>query len=119
MAKNALIKLSKLNNKKEVLGYAQVLNANDESLTLSQVQELEDTSGLRAFVRGTSLSQFNGELNIVDNPENATDKDRAFRDEVIAKMSKIDDKFEFVKFFDTSTEEKTNMGFFFSISDMV
>jgi hypothetical protein len=119
MAKNALIKLSKVVSK-EVLGYAQVLNANDESLTLNQVQGLEDTTGLRAFVRGTNLNQFDGELEIADNPEKEpTSEQKAFRDEVIAKMAKIDEKFEFVKFFNTSTKEKTNMGFYFNISDMV
>ena len=116
--KNNVITLSKVDNKKEVLGYVQVLDGDDNTLTKAQIDALDDKNGLRAFVRGTSIDDFAGELNI-ENGKDIQDNDKDFRNEVIEKMALIDAKFEFVKFFNTSTTEKTNMGLFFSISDMV
>lgn len=116
--KNNVITLSKVDNKKEVLGYVQVLDSNDNTLSKAQIDALEDKNGLRAFVRGTSIDDFAGELNI-EHGQDIQDNDKDFRNEVIEKMALIDAKFEFVKFFNKSTAERTNMGLFFSISDMV
>ncbi len=109
-----LITLTKVDNPKEKLGYVQVLDDNGNELSLAEAQSVDPNVSLRAFVRGTSLDQFAGELNIVDG--NGKDEDLDFRNEVIAKMELVDERFQYVKFFDKSTDEKTNMGFFFVIN---
>lgn len=109
-----LITLTKVDNPKEKLGYVQVLDDNGNELSLAEAQSVDPNVSLRAFVRGTSLDQFAGELNIVDG--NGKDEDLDFRNEVITKMELVDERFQYVKFFDKSTDEKTNMGFFFVIN---
>tara|TARA_B100000214_G_scaffold372685_1_gene351413 strand:+ start:190 stop:582 length:393 start_codon:yes stop_codon:yes gene_type:complete len=111
-----LITLTKVDDAKSPLAYAQVIDENGNELSLAEVQSEDNKHlSLRAFIRGTSLDQFAGELNIVD--ENGKDEDLNFRNEVIAKMELVDKRFQFVKFFDTSTNEKTNMGFFFVVNN--
>lgn len=109
-----LITLTKVDNPKENLGYVQVLDDNGNELSLAEVQEAEPNVSMRAFVRGTSINDFAGELNIVDG--NGKDDDLSFRNEVITKMALVDKRFQYVKFFDKSTDEKTNMGFFFVVN---
>ena len=110
-----LITLTKVDNPKENLGYVQVLDENGNELSLAEIQSVEPNVSLRAFVRGTSLDQFAGELNIVDGKD-VQDNDTDFRNEVITKMALVDKRFQYVKFFDKSTAEKTNMGFFFVVN---
>ena len=86
-------------------------------MSLSEIQSPDNSHlSLRAFVRGTSIQDFAGELNIADGND-VQDNDSDFRDEVIAKMELVDERFQFVKFFDTSTKEKTNMGYFFVVNN--
>lgn len=111
-----LITLTKVDDSKSPLAYAQVIDENGNELSLAEVQSDDNKHlSLRAFIRGTALDQFAGELNIVDG--NGKDADLDFRNEVIAKMELVDERFQFVKFFDTSTDEKTNMGFFFVVNN--
>jgi len=63
-ANDKLITLTKVDNKDEKLAYVQVIDEHGCELSLSEVQELKDQRSLRAFVRGTSLDNFAGELNI-------------------------------------------------------
>lgn len=111
-----LITLTKVDDSKSPLAYAQVIDENGNELSLAEVQSEDNKNlSLRAFIRGTALDQFAGELNIVDG--NGKDEDLNFRNEVITKMNLVDKRFQFVKFFDTSTEEKTNMGYFFVVNN--
>lgn len=113
-----LITLTKVDNKDEKLAYVQVIDEHGCELSLSEVQELEDQRSLRAFVRGTSLDNFAGELNIMQgDKDDVEENDLAFRNEVITKMALVDKRFAFVKFFDASTESKTNMGYFFAVNN--
>jgi hypothetical protein len=113
-----LITLTKVDNKDEKLGYVQVIDEHGNELSLSEVQELKDQRSLRAFVRGTSLDDFAGELNLLQgHPDDVEESDLAFRNEVITKMALLDKRFAFVKFFDASTTEKTNMGYFFAVNN--
>ena len=112
-----LITLTKVDDSKSPLAYAQVIDENGNELSLAEVQSEDNKHlSLRAFVRGTSLDQFAGELNIVDGKD-VKDNDSDFRNEVITKMGLVDKRFQFVKFFDTSTDEKTNMGYFFVVNN--
>ena len=88
-------------------------------MSLSEIQSPDNSHlSLRAFVRGTSIDNFAGELNMRDGAlEDVQDNDSDFRNEVIAKMELVDERFQFVKFFDTSTKEKTNMGYFFVVNN--
>jgi len=96
--------LTQIKKPEEALAYADIKDDNNKVYTSDD----KLPKGCKAFIKGTSLEQFSDE-----NRE-------AFKKEVTIKMQEIDKRFVWRSFFDkTSPQGARNVGFFYTIPDIV